>query len=257
MYVHDRFHWEYIDGRLFYLLNIGFILCMALGLLFLVLPSKRAKWIGASAVVLFILVNAMLLVADKEKVKQITSLSPDAENILSVKQNLHTGEAVYYRSRYGLFASPEQKISAEPANDMKVEWLADDIAAITFMTMDNKIQQHIGTYGDRGDGISYYYVGAEIQGVWKGKDTMVISDTKGILVSKEGNTELFGWEQIEQFGTLAVVLMKEGEAKWTIALMEDFLVHSNSSAPQIGHIRLYKASQEESKPEVLQIEPSS
>lgn len=47
-----------------------------------------------------------------------------------------------------------------------VEWLAYDVDAVTYKTKDNTIQWFIGTYGDQGSGISYYYVGAEINGKW-------------------------------------------------------------------------------------------
>lgn len=67
---------------------------------------------------------------------------------------------------------------------MKVEWLANDVAAVTYKTADHKTQQFIGTYGDRGSGRSYYYVGAEIHGKWEGGNAEVISDQEGITVTQ-------------------------------------------------------------------------
>ena len=34
-----------------------------------------------------------------------------------------------------------------------MEWLTNDIAAITYLTVDESIQQFIATYGDRGGGL--------------------------------------------------------------------------------------------------------
>jgi hypothetical protein len=132
-----------------------------------------------------------------------------------------------------------------------VEWLADDVAVLTYQTADGTIQQFIGTYGDRKDGMSYYYVGAEIHGDWQGDHVEVTSSPEGITVTENNQTELFPWENIHQFGTLAIILKKDNEAVWTIALMENFEVHSDASKPTVGNISLYKATMEENQPIML------
>ncbi len=151
----------------------------------------------------------------------------------------------------------KKKLPYQTNGKMKVEWLANDVAAVTYKTADHKTQQFIGTYGDRGSGRSYYYVGAEIHGKWEGGNAEVISDQEGITVTQNGETELFDWDHIQQFGTLAVVLMKDDEAVWTISLNENFKVDSAASTPPSGNISLYKATMKENKPITLQFKTSN
>ncbi|MBP1950813.1 hypothetical protein [Virgibacillus litoralis] len=255
--VHAKFQVEYIDNRLFYIINIFCIICLTLAILLLLRLTKKFKLIGASILVVFIFVNIVMLVASNQEIKNITSVSPDLKHVLSIKENTEIGEAVYYRSYYGFLTRPKERLPYETDGKFKVDWLADDIAAVTYKAADNSIQQYIGTYGDRGSGRSYYYVGAEIHGIWQGKTFEVVSDTEGISVTENGNTELFEWGNIHQFGTLAVILKKNNEAIWTIALNENFEVHSAASEQTVGNISLYKAAMEKNQPITLHYKDSN
>ena len=170
-------------------------------------------------------------VASNQQVKNITSTYLDLRTFLSIKEKVDSGEAVYYRVHYGILARPKEKLPYTTVSDFTVKWLANDVAAVTYRTKDNTIQQFIGTYGDRGNGIAYYYVGAEIHGLWQADNTEVTSNTEGISVTANGKTELFTWENIIQYGTLAIVLKKNDEAVWTISLNENFEVQSDASLP--------------------------
>ncbi|WP_079529307.1 hypothetical protein [Halobacillus hunanensis] len=241
---HERFQVEYIDNRLFYIFNILCVICLFLAILLLLRLMKRLLLIVASVLGLFVIVQAVLLVDSNQVIKNITSISPDFEHVFSIKENVESGEAIYYRSYYGILARPKETLPNEIGGEYKVEWLADDIAAFTYKADDNTVQQFIGTYGDRGSGRSYYYVGPEIHGIWEGNNIEVISNTDGIFVTENGKTESFGWDNIVQFGTLAVVLKKNNEAVWTISLDENFEVHSDASEQTVGNISLYKATME-------------
>lgn len=255
--VHARFQVEYIDNRLFYIINIFCVICLTLAILLLLRLTKNFKLIGASIVVVFIIVNAVMLVGSNQEIKNITSVSPDFKHVLSIKENTEIGEAVYYRSYYGFLARPKERLPYETDGNFKVDWLANDVAAVTYKAADNTIQQYIGTYGDRGSGRSYYYVGAEIHGIWQGETLEVVSDTEGISVTENGKTELFDWDNIHQFGTLAVILKKNNEAIWTISLNENFEVHSAASEPTVGSISLYKATMEKNQPITLHYKDSN
>ncbi len=56
-FVHERFQVEYIDNRLFYIINIFCVICLALAILLLLPLIEKWKWIGVSVVILFIMVN--------------------------------------------------------------------------------------------------------------------------------------------------------------------------------------------------------
>ncbi len=241
--VHDRFQVEYIDNRLFYIINIIIVICLYLAILLLFTFTKRVKVIGAAVLGVFMAVQFVLLMQSNKEIKNIVSISPDFQHVFSVKENVQSGEALYYRSYYGILARPKEDLPRRISDDeYDVKWLADDVAAFTYQTNEGHVQQFIGTYGDRDDGLSYYYVGAEMQGVWQDGDMEVVSDTEGIRVTENGETALFEWDQIEQFGTLAIVLQQDQEAAWTIALNKDFKMRTNTPDPPSGSISLYKAA---------------
>ena len=67
----------------------------------------------------------------------------------------------------------------------------------------------------------------EMQGVWQNGNMKVVSKPDGIYVMENGREEFFEWANVQQFGTLAIVLERDHQAIWTIALNEDFEVHSD------------------------------
>lgn len=249
--LYRRFGMEYIDNRLFFIVNILCVFFFALSIIFLLKRMVMIKWIISGISVLFIIVNSVLFVQSNREIKNLISLSPDWEHMLVIKERVKTGEAIYYRSYYGILARPREKLPDQVSGPLKVQWLANDIAAVTYRTENHQLQQFIGTYGDRGGGTSYYYVGAEIHGRWRAGHTEVVSSTKGISVSENRATETFSWDDVEQFGTLAVVLKRNNEAVWTLSLNENFKVRSNAAAPTVGNIRLFKASMMKNQPLTL------
>lgn len=240
-----RLQIEYIDNRLFYLINILIVICLLLGLMLLFAFTQKFKTIGASIVVIFIIINVVLLFQSNAKIKNIVSISPDFKHVFSIKSNLKLDKAIYYRSYYGIVARPKEKLASPVRDDYDVEWLTNDIAAFIYQTHDNQTKAFVGTYGDRNQGVGYYNVGPEIQGVWQAEDVKVVSDPDGIMVIENGDKSMFEWDEIEQFGTLAIVLEKNQEAAWVIGLNEDFEVQSDSLAQQTGRISLYKTTSKE------------
>ncbi|MDL4839426.1 hypothetical protein [Aquibacillus rhizosphaerae] len=252
--VQPRYQVEYIDNRIFYIINILSLIFLLFGLMFLLTWKKGWKIIVSSLAVIFIIINGVLLYESNQETKNITSISPNFKHVLAIKQNTETGEAMYYRSYYGILSRPNDRLELEIAGNYKIDWLANDIAAFTYQAADNTIQQFIGTYGDRKNGRSYYNVEAEIQGKWQGDNARVETEQLGISITVDGHTELFEWNNIEQFGTLAIVLKKNNEAVWTIGLNENFKIYSDAAKPTVGNITLYKATMEESQPLVLDYE---
>lgn len=249
MFAHYKYQVEYTDSRLFYVFNILCLLFLYFGLTLIV---KKLMKIMLTVLGTILLVQVGLLVHMNQEVRNITSISPNKQHVFSVKGNLKTGEVVYYRTHYGIFARPKEVLHNKIVGEVKVEWLANDIAAITYQAIDHMIEHFVATYGDRKDGISYYNVGPEIHGVWKGNGVELVSDTEGITIKEHNESELFKWEDIQQYGTLAVVLKRNNEAIWTIFLNENFVVHTDSTEPMVGNISLYKVTMEQNQPETLQ-----
>jgi len=245
--VHSRFQVEYSDNRIFYVVNILCVLFAGLAIHFLVSIAKKAKMLGGGMLLLFIFINVGLLFYSNQQIKNIVSLSPNLKHILSIKETTETGEAIVYRTYFGILARPKERLPYPITKEYKVDWLAKDVAAFTYKAKDDSIHQYIGTYGDRGGG-GYYYVGPSIYGNWKGNNTEVISNQEGISVFSNGKMEKFDWEHIVQFGTLAVVLTANDQAVWTIFLNGNFEIHSAATVPPTGEISLYKATMEKIEP---------
>jgi len=248
LFLQANFQVEYIDNRIFYIINMLCVLCLGVAIYLLLALTGKWKWMMGSLFAILLVVNGVLLVGSNQMVKHTLSLAPNYKHILSIKQNLDNGEAQYYRSYYGILARPKEKLAEEPTGRLKVDWLENDVAVVTYKTANQTIQQFIGTYGDRGDGSSYYEVGSVIRGIWQGENVEVVTDQEGITVIDHDQQELFEWEQIRQYGTLAIVLMESNEAAWTISLNENFQMDSSGSGPPSGGIQLYKATMKENKP---------
>lgn len=232
---------EYSDNRLFYVFNIAIAILLGLSMIVLFNIKKMGKFISLSILLLFILTNTTLLF--KHPILQIVSVSPDLKNIFVVKEI--KGEAKYYRTYYGIFARQKETLPYQLNGQYKIDWLTNDVATMTYKALDDSLHQYIGTYGDRGSGISYYYVGSALHGDWRGSNSSISTHTEGITVEHGGSKEIFNWEHIVQFGTLAVVLVNDQEAKWTIALNDDFEMDSSSGIGVVGTISLSQASLED------------
>ena len=215
-YLHAKFFVEYSDNRLFYLFNIAIAMFFILSMMVLFTIKKMSKIFCYSVLLLFIFVNCIMLV--KHPILQIISVSPDFKNIFVVKEI--RGEATYYRTYYGIFARQKEKLPYQLKDEYKIDWLTNDVAVMTYKAMDHSLHQFIGTYGDRGSGNSYYYVGSALHGEWRGRNSSISIHTEGITVQHAGGTQSFNWDHVVQFGTLAVM----GKAGWTGIIFLHFLL---------------------------------
>ncbi|MBM0066220.1 hypothetical protein [Alkalicoccobacillus gibsonii] len=242
---------EYIHTLLFYWINCVCIISLAVSFLFYFNRSKKWLLTGGTAVTLFLALNGYFIYSTSQNVHSTLSFSPDGSNTLVLKQDIQKGEMIYYRDYYYILARPLQRLSTNNEK-INVKWLANDIAAVTYQDSDQNTQQHIATYGDRGDGISYYDVGAQIHGEWQSGDTRVTSGPEGIYLEEDGQTHHFDWEHTQQYGTLALVLKDNEQAAWVIALADDFVAQLEAPASQPGHIVLYPSSLNEREAKSLE-----
>ncbi|XXM71970.1 hypothetical protein ACQ0QQ_20220 [Lysinibacillus sphaericus] len=248
LFLHAIYNLEYIDNRLFYVVNILIVAGMAASIFLLFSIPKMWKIISSVTAIILMLLQGGLILNHGQQTKQIVSFSPNMKNQFVLKEDRKTGEAVYYRTYYRIFARPKEVLPYETQGNFKLKWLENDIAALTYRASDNSIHQYIGTYGARDSGISYSYVGPTIQGQWKGNDARIDSWPEGISISYNGKSGQYSWDNVVQFGTIAIVLMSAGEAEWTIGLNENFQSHSNDPKPPSGEITLYRASMDRVEP---------
>src|SRR5690625_461885 len=252
LYANKTFQVEYVDDRIFYIINIVCVICLSLAVIFLLKLTNKWKNVWIAIASLFVMINGVLLIVNNQEIKNVINISPNYKHVISLKTNTDTGQTTYYRNYYGILARPKEKLPYEVAGDFKVDWLTDDIGAVTYQGTDNHVHQFIATYGTRSDSNSYYNVGPEIYGTWQGENVKVISNTQGITVTHNGNSELFEFNHVVQFGTIAVVLTRENEAAWTIALNKNIKINTAENRQPTGDISLYKATMEETEPIILQ-----
>lgn len=244
--LHRKFQIEYIDNRLFYIINIFVFICIFISLRVLNVFKEKLKALSAILFTLLVVFNIVLSIQDNRNIKNIVSISPDFKHVFSVKNNQKNNEAIYYRDYYKILARPKEIIELEISDNNDIKWLANDIAVLTSYDGEQP-NIFIGTYGDRNDAVSYYDVAAEIQGIWENEDVRVKSSPDGVQITENNRSIDFQWKDIEQYGTLAIVLRKDHEDSWVIALNKDFKVQSDASKDLVGSISLYNASPKNTK----------
>ncbi len=158
--------------------------------------------------------------------KCIVSFSRDFSNELVLKVNKNSGSIKLYRNaRLLLFAKEKEQFPYELEGKIKKQWLTNDICGLTCKDKDGNLREYVVTYGDRGNGISYYNVTNAISGNWQvstqyGSPTRLLTDSKGITITKNEKKELFEYSDCKQFRTIALVLYKNDIPKYVVALDE-------------------------------------
>lgn len=100
---------------------------------------------------------------------------------------------------------------------MKLQWLAEDVCAITYQTINRSVHQMIATFGDRGDPISYHNMAAAITGEWSLMETnaagwKIVADSTGIHLENGTLQEDYAYSDAVPFGTLALALCRTAAA---------------------------------------------
>lgn len=222
-----RYEFEYIIDNLLYIINQIIIICGSISALFL-LNKNNIKNI-AIYIVFFILtlVNIAFMIKNTSDKKSIIDFSNNFSNQLVMKQDTKTGDTVVYKNvKLFIYARPKEKLSYEVKGDIKRQWLTNDICNVTYTDKDGNLREYVATYGDRGNGTSYYNVLPTLIGDWVNLNTSdsmtkLNSNNKGIIIQKEDKIEKFKNSDCKQFGTIALVLYKNDVPRYVVALNED------------------------------------
>lgn len=249
-----RYGFEYIDDNILYYVNGAILLTAFLSLLLLVRKKKAVIAVSAAC--------AILLAADFMAMQafhlhfstiSIISVSPDYRHVLVLKQDTSNGKTVSYRNRIFLFARPGEQFPYTVDGPVKIQWLVSDVCAVTYTEPDQTAHQYIDTFGDRGSGISYYYVASALRGQWEmeGKNPTgktLTADASGITIT-DGSTEVhYDQDSCVQVGTLALVLCKDGLPQWTVALNADCKIGNDDLIAPGGTITLCAVSMDKTAP---------
>lgn len=252
--------YEYVSDILFYIVNE--IIIITLGLIFLTLVNIKKNFIKNINTYVFLailtIINLAFMINNGFENKWIVEFSKDFSNELVLKRNNKAGEITYYKNTKVLFAKDKEIFTNEVEGPIKTQWLTNDICSITYKDKNGMLNEFVATYGERGNGISYYYVTNTLLGGWQtfsqyGEETSIIVDSKGITISKKEQDELFKYEDCKQYGTTAVVLYKNNIPRYVIALNEDCKVDEKTDIiKKGGTITLCEVSMDKTKAEVLE-----
>ena len=224
LYVLRKHNFEYVIDILEYIMNEIIIVSATISMILLTKNKRIKNIITYILCALFSIVNIAFMFNNGFKNKCIISFSSDFSNELVLKANKDTGAIRLYRNqKLFLFAKENEQFEHELDGEIKKQWLENDICAITYKDKDGNLREFVVKYGDRGNGISYYYVTTALIGNWQvsiqyGNATQMLVDSKGITIKKNGKSELFKYEECKQYGTIALVLYKNNVPKYVIGL---------------------------------------
>ena len=219
--------YEYINDLIFYIVNE---LIMITGVAFLILQLKKLKTIKIVAVIIAVIlsiINLAFMINNGMNIRTILSFSNDFSNELVLKQNKENGETRLYKyAKLILFAKPDERFEYSVSEDIKHQWLTNDICNITYTDRDDNLRNYVATYGSRKGTDSYYYVFNALLGRWQTQadsvgNTNLTVDSKGIKVTRNDTAEQFEFSDCKQYGVTALVLYKEDIPKYVIALNDD------------------------------------
>lgn len=255
--IFKRHNYEYVIDALEYIINQIMILS-ATSSIILLLKKKKINIIIYFMAVIFTIANIAFLCNNGLKNKSVVSFSKDFSNELILKINNDTGSIKLYRNaKLFIFAKENEQFDYELKGRIKKQWIENDICGITYKDKNNKLREFVVTYGDRGDGISYYYVANALLGNWQvftrnGKPTQMLVDSNGIKITKDDKSEIFEYNECKQYGTIALVLYKNEVPKYVIELDKNCEIDNKTNIiKKDGTITLAEISMDKTKLESL------
>lgn len=219
-----KHNFEYVIDSLVYIINEIMIVSATFSIKFLGKRSKNRNIITYILCLFFTIINIAFMCNNGFENKSIISFSKDFSNELVLKVNKNSGAIKLYRNpKLFLFAKEKEQFTYELEGTIKKQWLSTDICGLTYHDKEGNLREFVVTYGDRGNGISYYYVTTALTGKWQvftqyGKPTQLLADTKGITITKNGESKLFEYANCKQYGTIALVLYEQDIPKYIIGL---------------------------------------
>lgn len=190
--------------------------------------------------------------------KELLSMSPDFSQVMCLKIE-ENGRAGFYRQRAVIFAARADVLPFTVKDEVKVQWLEEDVCALTYeSTDDGKTHQYVAAYGDRNEGVSYYYVFNAAQGEWSAEGNYGSCSVEiqtgahaGIRVNTPEGTEYYSVEECLQYGTIAMVFPNNGP-RWTLVLNKDCVIEpGESTVAEGGTLTLCRVEMDRTAPLIL------
>lgn len=224
-FYNEKSGYEYIADWMLYAVSALILIAIYFSVYFYTGARKRALRMAGIPLGLLMCVNIVLMGLSGFKTGSVFAVSPDL-HMMVLKQDPQTGEVTTYRNQLLIFARRYEQLAYTADSPLKTQWLAPDVCAVTYADTGDNLRQYVGTFGDRASGPFYYTVTQAIRGRWSmdaknADDRKITADENGITIASGEQTETYSYDDCVQFGTLAIVLCKDGVPRWTIALNQD------------------------------------
>lgn len=186
------------------------------------LRPKYPRFSRHAQAVLFAVLCVVVMLPAAAVALGVTSCISPTGKVLMLQRDAETGVVTDLHSR--------KQFPYPAVGRMKEQWLTGDCCAITYQTIDGSTHVYLATYGDRGSGLSYYYVESALYGTWRENNSVTDpgyqlrhdATTDGVVVTP---ADRYGWTYSNnvQFGTIGLALCDEdGLPQWVVVLGKDY-----------------------------------
>lgn len=241
IFVLKRFGFEYIHQQVEYIIYIIVFACIFN--VFMVMKLNMKKAVTSVIISLFVIIGLNMFLKYQSSLLVIDSFSPDFSHHAVLKYDMSQRKLFDYHYTYLCFARKSDVIDTSGLITKKGYWITNDCYVLVYQDFQQEQQVHVSTFGDRGNGISYYYVSSVLDGAWYNLND---GETKTIMKAEKGNITLiqdqeyyFGRSDIQQNGTIALTLFQNDKAKFIIILNEDCFLEDNGLLNADGTITLF------------------
>lgn len=242
-----RFEFEYIHSMNQIIFNLIILCCLFIN--YCLIKKKNIKiqyvLIGCLGVII-----SIFGLHSFQKTEEISSFSSNLKNRAVLKYDDDQHRLDIYHYTYLCFARKSDTVATE-INGYHGKWLTNDCYVFTYSNEENQRKVNVSTFGDRGNGISYFNIFPTLQGEWfnknNGETKTYLKESAGQLTLKIKNkTQYFDASETKQNGTIALTLSKDEEAQFIIVLDENCILNDDNLLDKNGTIQVYNLQKDSS-----------
>ena len=243
-----RFEFEYIHSMNQIIFNLIILCCLFIN--YCLIKKKKIKIQYALIGCLGFVVISIFGFQYFQKDEEISSFSSNLKNRAVLKYDDDQHRLDIYHYTYLCFARKSDTVSTE-MKGYHGKWLTNDCYVFTYNNEENQKKVYVSTFGDRGDGISYFNIFPTLQGEWfnknNGETKTYLKESAGQLTLKIKNkTQYFDADETKQNGTIALTLSKDEKAQYIIALDENCILNEDNLLDKNGTIQIYNLQNDSS-----------
>lgn len=243
-----RFEFEYIHSINCILFNIIILCCLFIDYCLLKRKTEKISYvlIGYLGFIIVFIIGFNYF----QKVEEITSFSPKFKNRAVLKYDDDDHRLDIYHYTYLCFARKSDTVTTK-IKDYDGKWLTNDCYIFTYKNEKKQRKVNVSTFGDRGDGISYFNIFPTLQGEWFNKNNSetktYLKENAGQLILKIKNkSQYFDANETKQNGTIALTLSKNDNDQYVIILDENCVLNEDNLLDKKGTIQIYNVKKDTS-----------